>query len=92
MLADKKSREDYARFKKLYNTYAPKVYGFISKYAETKELSEQYMEKVFHQVWRDINYFNGNAEKKLMHIVLLVCKPVLKLKSNKNSNTYSSIS
>lgn len=70
--------------------YAPKLFGFIRLYSETKEQAEQYLEKVFLQAFKDINYFDSNAEKKLLNIVLLACKSAIKLKCNRNTKPYSS--
>lgn len=86
MLTHSIEKEEYTKFEYLYDTYAPKLYGFIKTYTRTKEEADQYMEKVFLQVCRDLNYFDSNAEKKLLNIVLLICRPLLK-----KSNTYSTL-
>jgi len=84
MLTDQTLKENYLKFENLYNTFAPKIFGFIMGYTETKEQSEMYMEKIFQQVWRDINYFDSNAEQKLVSIALLICKPAIKSKRQKH--------
>jgi DNA-directed RNA polymerase specialized sigma24 family protein len=81
-----RSKDDYAKFERLYNQYAPKIFGFIKNYSETKEEAEQYMEKVFEEVAHDIDYFNLNSERKILKTALLICKPILK-----KSNAYLTI-
>lgn len=85
------SHADFAKFQRLYDMYAPKLLGFITKYTDTKQQAEEYLEKVFLCACKDINSFDCNAEKKLLHIVLIVCKPVIKFKSNKFSGSYSTV-
>jgi len=84
MPADHFSSEDYGKFERIYTTYAPKLLGFISLYAHTKEHAEVYLEKVFVQVARDINYFDLNTERKLLNILLLICKPIFEGRESKN--------
>lgn len=84
MHANRFHTEDYAKFEGIYNKYAPKLFGFITQYTHTKEHAELYMEKVFAQVARDLNYYDLNTENKLLNTVLLICKPILKPKKLKN--------
>ena len=79
------SSKDYAKFEYLYNTFAPKLLGFIMKYTETKLQAEEFLINVYHQVLTDINYFDNNPEKKLLKLVLSMCRPALLLNC-KNSN------
>lgn len=76
------SNDDYAKVERLYDDYAPKIFGFITTYSQTKEEAEHYMEKVFEQVALDINYFDHNPERKLLNTVLSICKPLLKKSNN----------
>lgn len=84
MPANRFSTEDCSKFERIYNTYAPKLFGFISQYTHTKEHAELYMEKVFAQVATDINYFDLDTEKKLLNTLLLICKPLLHASRSKN--------
>ena len=79
------SPQDYEKFEGIYNKYAPKLFGFIRRYAETKEQAEQYLQKIFEQVAKDLSYFELNTEKKLLNRVLLICKPLLKSKQSNYS-------
>lgn len=78
MLADNISNENYIKFENLYNTYASKVYGFLNRYTECKEQKDLLMEEIFYRVWKDINSFGVDTEKRLLSIVLFMCRRVLK--------------
>ena len=71
---------DRTNFECLYDKYAPKAFGFITKHTDTKEQAEEYMMSVFLKVWEDIKTFDNNAEKKIQQIVLMICKPIYKNK------------
>lgn len=66
-----------ATFEKLYDNYAPKAYGFIINHTKSKDQAEKYMMNVFLKVWENITTFDHEAEKKIQHIVLTTCKPLL---------------
>ncbi|MDQ6757276.1 MAG: hypothetical protein M3004_10110 [Bacteroidota bacterium] len=69
---------DRINFEYLYDTYAPKAFGFITKLTGTKEQAEEYMVNVFLKVWEDIRSFDIDAEKKIQKIVLITCKSIIK--------------
>ena len=69
---------DRTHFVWLYDNYAPKAFGFITKNTETKEQAEEYMMNVFLKVWENIKTFDKDAEKKIQQIVLMVCNPFYK--------------
>jgi len=64
-------QKDYKAFEKLYDDYAPKIFGFLILNCETKEQAEKYLMDIFLQVWDDIKNFNVDAEKKINRIVLI---------------------
>ncbi len=69
---------DFDRFELLYDTYAPKIFGFILKYADTKDIAQDYLSRVFLKIWSDIKNFEANTEAKIMVILLAICKPLYK--------------
>ena len=71
-------------FEWLYDNYAPKAFGFITKHTDTKEQAEEYMMNVFLKVWENIKTFDKDAEKKIQQIVLMICKPIFKNKYQSN--------
>ncbi len=71
---------DRTNFEWLYDTYSPKVFGFVTKHSDTKEQAEEYLMNVFLKVWENIKIFDNEAEKKILQIVLMVCKPIYKNK------------
>lgn len=83
MPANRISERDYIKFDQLYNRHSSKIFGFLKKYCETKEEAEQYLEKVFLQVALDINLLDSNTEKRLLAIVLTICRPLFKVVRSK---------
>jgi len=71
---------DRTHFEWLYDNYAPRAYGFITQFTDTKEHAEEVMTTVFLKVWAEIKSFDENADRKIQTILLLVCKPILKNK------------
>ncbi len=69
---------DRTNFERLYDNYAPKAYGFITRHSDTKEQAEEFMVTVFLKVWENIKTFDHDAEKKIQQIVLMICKPLYK--------------
>lgn len=71
---------DHTNFVRLYDTYAPKAFGFITNHTTTKEQAEEFLMAVFLKVWADIKTFGSDPEKKIQQIVLMICKPIYKKK------------
>ncbi len=78
------AQNDRTYFEWLYDTHAPKAFGFITKHTNTKEQAEEYMMNVFLKVWDDIKNFNTDEEKKIQQIVLMICRPLFKNKYQSN--------
>ena len=72
------SVNDRNNFEWLYDKFAPKAYGFITRQTDSKEQAEEYLTNVFLKVWEDIKSFDDDAEKKIQQIVLMICKPLYK--------------
>ncbi len=72
---------DYENFELLYDKYAPKAFGFITQYADTKEEAEEFLKNVFLKAWDDIKTFDEHSEKKIVRILLSECKPLYKNKT-----------
>lgn len=73
-------QQDRTHFEWLYDTYAPKAFGFITKHTKTKEEAEDMMMHVFLKVWENIKSFDKDIEQKFKRIVLMTCKPMYKNK------------
>ena len=82
IIQDQSPAYDYKVFESLYDTYAPKAFGFIAQYTDTKEEAEVFLKDVFLKAWGDIKNFDEHTEKKIMGILLSVCKPLYKNKIN----------
>lgn len=67
---------DLKAFELLYDDYAPKAYGFITKYTDNKEQAEKIMMKVFLKVWDEINTFGEQVDKEIIRIILSTCRPL----------------
>jgi len=65
-------------FELLYDTYAPKAFGFIVRHTKDKKKAEEYLTNVFLKVWQEIETLEENTEKKFMKILLMTCKPIYK--------------
>lgn len=78
VLIDKVEENDISNyrmlFESLYNKYSPKVYGFLIKQSHSNEQAEELLIKVFLKVWDQITTFTENEEKKIIIIVLSICK------------------
>ena len=70
------ANHDLTNFERLYDMYAPKALGFISKHTNSKEEAEEFMTKIFLRVWQDIKTFEKDADKKIQRIVLMLCRPL----------------
>lgn len=68
--------QDRTNFEWIYDTYAPKAFGFITKHTNTKEEAEEMMMNVFLKVWENIKTFDKDTEQKFRRIVLMICKPI----------------
>jgi len=77
---EKRDVSDITTFERLYDSYAPQAFGFITTFADTKEQAEEYMTTVFLKVWDQIKTFDENADRKIQAILLMVCKPIFKNK------------
>jgi DNA-directed RNA polymerase specialized sigma24 family protein len=84
MLPDFTPEEDYVTFEKLYESYAPKIYGFLCRCTSSKEERNSLTEKIFLRVWKEINYFKSDPERKILMIVLSICKPLFKKQKAKD--------
>ncbi len=71
---------NHEAFELLYDKYAPKAFGFIKQYTNNKEEAEGFLIDVFLRAWDDIKTFDEHTEKKIMKILLSVCKPLYKNK------------
>ena len=78
----------YQVFEMLYDKYSPKVFGFISQYADSKQEAEEYLVQVFLRLWNDIAVFDDAIENRILYIVLIVCKPIYKNKIPKINSGY----
>ena len=65
-------------FEFLYDRYAAKAMGFITPLVDTKEQAEDILTKVFIKVWADLKEFEENAEKKILAVILIICRPIIK--------------
>lgn len=74
----KNDRHDETTFELLYDKYAANAFGFIMRYADTREQAEEFLMMAFLKVWENIKNFDEDEEKKIMTILLLVCKPIYK--------------
>ena len=72
---------DEEKFILLYDMYVPKIFGFIVKHANTKDIAEDYLIQVFLKVWNNIKTLEENAEAKILAIMLATCKPIYKTKT-----------
>lgn len=79
------ANNDYKSFELLYDKYAPKAYGFITQYADTKEEADEFLKNVFLRAWDNIKTFDEHPEKKFVGILLSECRPLYK---NKRSIEY----
>lgn len=76
--------DPYESFEVLYDKYAPKAFGFITKYTHTKEEAEEFLKHVFLKAWEDdIKIVDEHSEKKILNILLSICKPLYKNKASK---------
>ena len=50
-------------FNKLYDTYAPPLYGFISRIVSNNQVAEEALEHCFLEVWNKIRTYNSSKEK-----------------------------
>ncbi len=75
-----KTEHEYHTFELLYDTYAPKAFGFIVSRTNNKEKAEEYLTSVFLKVWQEIKTIDEQAEKKFLKILLLTCKPLYRNK------------
>ncbi len=73
-------------FEFLYDTYAPKVLGFINGFAESKEQADRFLIDVFTRVSKEIKPYDNNTEKKILQIVLTVYRTSQNLHKFKNSS------
>ena len=71
---------DLRVFEKLYDKFSPKIFGFISQYADSKQEAEEYLVKVFLRIWNDITELDDTTENRILYIVLIVCRPIYKNK------------
>lgn len=69
---DKMLRSDL--FEKLYNSYSPKMYGFLLKKVNSKEVAEQLLMDIFLRVWENIDDFKDNPEKKILKEILVISR------------------
>lgn len=74
------SSSNKAKFKFLYDTYAPKVLGFLRGHAETREKADETFIEIFTKVSLNLTHFDTNAEKKILHLLLTICKSSLTTK------------
>ncbi|MEO7294349.1 MAG: hypothetical protein ABIW34_14670 [Ginsengibacter sp.] len=77
-IGSREAVQNLITFELLYDKYAPRAFGFITGYTDTKEQAEKFMTDVFLNVWADIKTFEKDPEKKIQHILLMVCKPIFK--------------
>ena len=71
------SSSDKGKFKFLYDTYAPKILGFLRRRSETKEGADETLIEIFTEVSLNLTHFDTNAEKKILHLLLTICKSSL---------------
>ena len=84
MIGHPMPEETYVTFEKLYEVYAPKIYGFLCRSTGSKDERDCFMEKIFLSVWKEINYFKSDPERKILMIVLSMCKPLFKKQKAKD--------
>jgi hypothetical protein len=73
----------YKTFELLYDKYAPKALGFITRYTNTKEQAEELLVNVFLEVWNEINKYEDCSEKIILKILLIKCRPLFKMSNSK---------
>lgn len=78
----KNTRPCYTDYDKLFDTlyaeHSPKAYGFILKYAKSRKEAEDILATIFLKVWEDIENFKEDADKKILRIILITCRPLFK--------------
>ncbi len=84
LLPNSKSTNDewtrYQKFEILYDKHAPKAYGFIMKYVNSKEKAEEVLINVFVKIWDEIKDCSLDDEKKIISSLLTACRPIYKNK------------
>lgn len=55
-------KNDLSSFDKLYEYYAPLLFGIIVRFPEAKENAESVLQKCFKHIWENRNLFNASKE------------------------------
>lgn len=69
---------NFKTFESIYDQYAPKVFGFITRYTNTKHQAEELLANIFLEVWEEIKKGNEWSEKIIIKILLVKCRPLFK--------------
>lgn len=85
----------------IYDTHSPQIFGILMTMGYTTTEAEQYLLKIFHKVWENINSFQKDEDHQILKIIritfrcagadMYVLQDVIKdfKKSNKEKEEYS---